>query len=58
MTLDEARAFRDAITAAIEQAEAEGRDHLIESDLAEFANADDEARAALSAAIAIANAKD
>lgn len=50
-TVEQARLFAQALTDAADQAEAEGRDHLFEGDLVMFAKVDDDARAALQAAI-------
>jgi chromosome condensin MukBEF MukE localization factor len=51
MTPEQARAFAEALLAAADQAEMEGRD-LTEQDLDHFAVMDDAARAELAAAIA------
>lgn len=51
MTIEQARLFAQSLLAAADQAEAEGRDRLLESDLAVFSGADDEAREMLQAAI-------
>lgn len=51
MTPEQARRFADALLAAADQAEMEGRD-LLEQDLDHFADMDDAARAELAAAIA------
>jgi len=50
-TVEQARLFAQALNDAADQAEAEGRDHLLENDLAAFSRVDDEARAVLQAAI-------
>lgn len=51
MTPEQARLFAEALLAAADQAEMEGRD-LVASDLNHFASLDDAARAGLAAAIA------
>lgn len=51
MKLDVAKQFVASLQAAIDQAEAEGRDELSTGDLSAFAAADDAARAELQAAI-------
>lgn len=51
MTPEQARLFAQSLLAAAAQAEAEGRETLLESDLAIFATADDRAREMLQAAI-------
>lgn len=51
MKLDQAKQFVASMQAAIDQAEAEGRDELNTGDIASFAAADDAARAELQAAI-------
>lgn len=51
MTPEQARRYAEALLAAADQAEMEGRD-LLEQDLDHFADMADEARAELAAAIA------
>lgn len=51
MKIDVAKQFVASLQAAIDQAEAEGRDELNTGDLSAFAAADDAARAELQAAI-------
>lgn len=51
MTIDQARIFAQALNNAADAAEAAGRERLLESDLDIFAEADDEARKVLQAAI-------
>lgn len=51
MKLDVAKQFVKSMQAAIEQAEAEGRDELNTGDIEAFTAADDAARAELQAAI-------
>lgn len=52
MTVEQARAYAQALLAAADKATAEGRTVLLESDLDSFAALDDGARAELDAAIA------
>lgn len=51
MTTQDARLFAGLLIKAADQADAEGRNTLLESDIAFFAAADDDARAELLAAI-------
>lgn len=51
MKIDEARKLIEGLEAAIDQAEAEGRQELRAADLEQFVRADDAARAALVDAI-------
>lgn len=51
MTIEQARLFAQNLLDAANQAEAEGRDRLLESDLSVFSSADDAAREILQAAI-------
>lgn len=51
MKLDQAKIFVQSLRAAIEKAEAEGRDDLTTADIDSFAAADDAARADLQTAI-------
>lgn len=51
MTVEQARLFAQNLLDAANQAEAEGRDTLLESDLSVFSGADDKAREMLQIAI-------
>jgi hypothetical protein len=51
MKIEVAKQFVQSMQAAIERAEAEGRDYLNTGDLASFAEADDAARGELQAAL-------
>ena len=54
MTPTQAREFAASLITLADRVEAEGREELTEADLAEFAAADDAARAVLAAAIKVA----